>query len=102
MMFSVIEDATVITKSRGIYRQGKMYERAGRIYVGWSNGFISVHKAAGKIVTSIPDVLVDEYILPFTAKFTKVGQMVKPDFEEKYQTADEVNAIISGSKGKKP
>lgn len=98
-MFTVIEGATVVTKCRGIFRQGKMYERGGRIYAQWSSGFIAITKTFEKIATSIPDVSVDEYDLPVKHKFIKTGAMVLEHYvEPPMQTAAEVNAIINGGR----
>lgn len=97
-MFAIIEGAVIVTKCRGIYRQGKMYERGGRIFAQWSSGYITISKAAGRLSTSIPDVLVDEIEGLDDYKFTKTGAMVRKDFVETVQTAEEVNAIIHGRK----
>ena len=102
-MFNVIEGATAVTKCKGIYRQGKVYVRDERIYLQWSNGFITVSKASGRWTTSLPDVILDEINLPFDVKYTDTGFMVTKEYKEtKRQTVEEVNAIIASSitKGK--
>lgn len=101
-MFTVIEGATAVTKCKGIYRQGKVYVRDERIYLQWSNGFITVSKASGRWSTSLPDVILDEINLPFDVKYTATGFMVTEKYKEVKQTVDEVNAIIKSSitKGK--
>lgn len=42
MLFTAIDDKQAIVKNvkNGMYRQVRLYERAGEIYVGMSGGFI--------------------------------------------------------------
>lgn len=97
-MFTIIEDAKAVTKCKGIYRQVKMYERQSRIYVSWSNGYISVNKASSKLATSIPDVTIDEMVLPIEHKYTSTGYLVIKEFKEVVQTAHEANQAMFGER----
>lgn len=51
--FHVIEDAAVILRSKGVYRQAKAYKRGIGLYAGYGNGFIRLYKNGG---TSLPSV----------------------------------------------
>lgn len=55
--FHVIEDSAVILRSKGVYRQAKVYRRADEVYAGWSNGFIRL--LAGSATTH-PNVTWDD------------------------------------------
>lgn len=79
-MFTVIEGSVAVSKSKGIYRQGKLYERNKRIYAQWGNGYITISKGGSgpNFSTSIPDVVIEEYHLPFEPKYTAVGFMYIP------------------------
>ena len=52
-LFHVIEDAQIILKAKGVYKQVKLYQRGGRLYAGWGSGFIVLMKSGG---TSHPTV----------------------------------------------
>lgn len=73
--FTIIEDAFVILRSRGVYRQAKVYERDGRIYAGHGSGFITI-SASGS--TSIPNVRVDGMELGFTPVAASLGYLERP------------------------
>lgn len=55
--FHVVDDAAVILRSRGVYRQVKVYLRAGAVYAGAGAGFVRLHKGGG---TSVPNVSWDD------------------------------------------
>lgn len=65
-LFHVIEDGAAILRSRGVFRQCKIYRRAKSIYAGYGAGFIRLTQGGG---TSVPNVSwvgvagpgVDEY-----------------------------------------
>lgn len=100
-MFTIIEGAMIVTRSKGVYRQSKIYEHNGKIFAQWSNGFMSIFKGAGnRITSSVPDVVIDEITGLDKTKFTKTGALVREDYEEIYQTADEVNTYLKGCKPK--
>ena len=55
-LFTVLEGATAVLKSKGVYRQVPVYTRRGLLFARWGAGFISL-RADG--ATSLPDVRVD-------------------------------------------
>lgn len=71
-MFTVIEDAWAIVVSKGVYRQVKVYERGGRIYVGHGSGFIAAY-SQGR--TGLPNVRWDDVHVPSDHKFDGLGRM---------------------------
>lgn len=52
-LFHVIEDKTVILRSKGVYRQAKAYRRGDQLYAGFGVGFVKLCGANG---TSNPNV----------------------------------------------
>lgn len=56
-LFRVIEDAQIILRNRGVYKQVKLYDRGGRLYAQWGSGFI-VLLASGN--TSHPNVVWED------------------------------------------
>jgi hypothetical protein len=64
-LFHVIDDAQVILRSRGVYRQAKVYRRDQTLYAGFGPGFITLHKGGG---TSRPDVSWLDTDAPYTAE----------------------------------
>jgi hypothetical protein len=52
-LFHIVEDAQVILRHKGVYKQVKVFRRAGRVYAGWGSGFIQLLASGG---TSKPDV----------------------------------------------
>lgn len=54
--FHVIDDAAVILRSRGVYRQAKLYRRGADVYAGFGNGFVRLHTGGG---TSAPNLSWD-------------------------------------------
>ena len=51
--FHVIDDAAVILRARGVYKQVKVYRRGEAAYAGYSGGFIRLYANGG---TSFPNV----------------------------------------------
>lgn len=51
--FHVIEDAAVITRARGVFRQTKVYRRGREIFAQHGGGFIQLYDGGG---TSVPTV----------------------------------------------
>lgn len=52
-LFHEIPEGVVILRSRGVFRQAKVYRRAEFIYAQFGSGFIRLLSAAG---TSVPNV----------------------------------------------
>jgi len=76
-MFKVIDDGFAVLKTRaGVYKQVKIYERAGKIYAGYNGGFILLTHLNG---TGVPDVRLDEIHTGFAIKRNEVGFLVNPE-----------------------
>ena len=52
-LFHEIPDAQVILRSKGVYRQAKLFRREADIYAAWGSGFIRLLSAGG---TTVPTV----------------------------------------------
>lgn len=76
--FHVIEDAVVILRSKGVFKQVKAYERGGYIYAAHGSGFIRLSVNG----TSVPNVSVDALDLGFTPERTALGYYVRPGHED--------------------
>lgn len=73
MLFTIVDDAHVILRSKGVYRQAKIYERDGVLYAGWGSGFIGLRKGNS---TTLPNVTAVGYSHPgFTISFTPDGRL---------------------------
>ncbi len=59
--FHVIPDAAVITLTKSVYRQAKVYQRGGALFMGQGNGFVRLY-ADG--LTGVPDIRWDEIEIP--------------------------------------
>lgn len=55
--FHVIEDAAVVLRCKGVYRQAKVYRRAEGLYAGWGAGFVRLYRGGG---TTAPNVSWDD------------------------------------------
>jgi hypothetical protein len=53
-LFHIIEDAFVIVRRRGVFRQAKVFARGDSIYAGYGSGFVML-LASG--ASSVPDLL---------------------------------------------
>lgn len=54
-LFHVVDDAFVILRSRGVYKQAKLYKRGNEFYAGFGGGYVRLLKHNG---TSNPNVSV--------------------------------------------
>jgi hypothetical protein len=73
-LFSVIEDAWVILRNKGVYKQTKVFQYKGGLYARHGSGFIRLmraHKA-----TSVPDILWEDLYLPFEPVADKLGRLM--------------------------
>lgn len=52
-LFHIIDDAFVILRSKGVFRQAKLYRRGQHIYAGHGSGFVRILPRSG---TSNPNV----------------------------------------------
>jgi hypothetical protein len=55
--FHIIEEAAVILRSRGVWKQAKVYIRGQAIYAGAGGGFVRLYKGGG---TSVPNLSWDD------------------------------------------
>lgn len=54
--FHIIDDAAAVLRSKGVYRQAKVYRRGNDVYAGWGNGFIRLLRGSA---TTHPNVSWD-------------------------------------------
>lgn len=59
--FHIIPDADIITVSKSVYKQAKVYHRGGALYVGASGGFVRLY-AGGN--TGTPNLRWDDIDIP--------------------------------------
>lgn len=52
-LFHEVPDAQVILRSKGVYRQAKVFRRGTDIYAAWGSGFIRLLSASGTTVPTI-------------------------------------------------
>ncbi len=78
-LFHVIEGAVAITRSKGVFKQTKVYQRNGLIYCQHGGGYIRISKTG----TSNPNVYVDGLEIPDGFGYTKLGYMCEPSHPEK-------------------
>lgn len=55
-LFHEIPDAQVVLRSKGVYRQVKLFSRGDNVYAAWGSGFIRLLKHSG---TTVPAVSYD-------------------------------------------
>jgi hypothetical protein len=55
-LFHEIPDAQVVLRSKGVYRQAKLFRRGEDVYAAWGSGFIRLLKHSG---TTVPVVSWD-------------------------------------------
>jgi len=55
--FHVIDDGAVILRSRGVFRQAKVYRRGADVFAAWGAGFIRLLANSG---TTVPHVSWDD------------------------------------------
>lgn len=58
--FHIIDDATAILVSKGVYRQAKVYRRGKDLFAGHGSGFIRLFREG----TSLPNVRLDAIDVP--------------------------------------
>lgn len=68
-MFHEVPDSFCIYHKNGIYRQEKLYQRNGYLYVRQGNGFSRLIKVSwdGRLATTCPNTFIDDIItdLPY-------------------------------------
>ncbi len=56
-LFHVVDDAQVVLRSKGVYRQVKLFARDGKLYAQQGSGFIGLRREGG---TTCPSVSWEE------------------------------------------
>lgn len=78
-LFHVVDDAFVILRSKGVYRQAKVFKRGDGVYAGCGAGFIRLMRHQNG--TSVPTVSWDEIVAPFEPAFDQLGRMITKEAE---------------------
>lgn len=55
--FHIVEDAAVILRTKGVFRQAKVYLRGGGIYASIGGGYVRLYKGGG---TGVPHISWDD------------------------------------------
>jgi hypothetical protein len=71
--FHIIDDGAVILRSRGVFRQAKVYRRGEDVYAGWGAGFI---RLLANPATTAPNVSWDAIEAPDVRFATPRGRPV--------------------------
>lgn len=56
-LFHIVEDAFVVLRSRGLFRQAKVYRRGQALYAGYGVSFVGLRGRGG---TTRPDISWEE------------------------------------------
>lgn len=59
--FHIIPEAEAIVRSRGVFKQVKVYQRAGAVYVGVGGGFVRLYMGGN---TGQPNLAWDDIDIP--------------------------------------
>ncbi len=70
MFFHQIPDCQCILKSKGVFRQSRVYRRYDKIYAEWGKGFVRLLSNGG---TTMPSVLWDDIEESPHVKFAALG-----------------------------
>jgi hypothetical protein len=52
-LFHEIPDAQVVLRSKGVYRQAKLFRNGDDVYAAWGSGFIRLLKHSGTTVPAV-------------------------------------------------
>jgi hypothetical protein len=63
-LFARIDEAQVIVRSRGVFKQVPLYHRDGHVYAGVKGGFVRLMQHGS---STVPDLLWDEVFDPLGA-----------------------------------
>ena len=74
--FHVIDDAVVILRANGVFKQVKAFQRAGIVYAQYGAGYIRLMENG----TSAPKISVDAFDLGFVPEYADFGYMVVPGY----------------------
>lgn len=75
-MFHQIVDAFAVTRINGLFRQTPLFKHRNRMYVKHGSGYAWVMKGGD---TSVPNLRIDELVLPFKEAYDKLGYLTAPD-----------------------
>lgn len=64
--FHIIDEAECIIRNGSVYKQVKVYQRAGAIYIGIAGGFVRLYAGGG---TGLPKVHWDDIEIPGATDF---------------------------------
>lgn len=63
-LFHIIDDAEAVLRSRGVYRQAKLYRRGRQLYAAWGGGFVRVLPRHGTSSPNVSWVELPEGLVP--------------------------------------
>lgn len=74
-LFHEIPDAQIVLRSRGVYRQVKLFRRGDGVYAAWGSGFIRLLRHSG---TTVPTISydIDSLYDPGAGLEVRAGQLV--------------------------
>lgn len=74
MLFTLLQDNFVITHSKGVFHQKKVYRRGDALYISQGSGFLRLtrHGCTG------PNISIDEKIFTFTPEIDALGYLKLP------------------------
>lgn len=76
MSFHIVEDAVVILRSNGVFKQSEIYVRKNYIYAKHGSGFVRLDRHENG--TTAPSVRWDDLYLPFEVAYDNIGRMMLP------------------------
>lgn len=76
-LFHVVEDAIIITRSKGVFKQVKVYRRGDKLFAAHGSGFIAFRQGGN---TSHPDVFWVEVEGPGFCISLEGGEFNSPRF----------------------
>lgn len=59
--FHIIPEAEAIVRSKGVFKQVKVYQRAGALFIGAGGGFVRIYKDGN---TGMPNLSWDDIDIP--------------------------------------
>lgn len=60
-LFTEIPDAQVVLRSKGVYRQVKLFAKGDQVFAAWGSGFIRLLKHSGTTVPTVTWQVDDLY-----------------------------------------
>jgi hypothetical protein len=57
-LFHVVDDQFAILRSKGVFKQAKLYTRGNDLFAGWAGGYVRILRNNG---TSNPNVMVVDF-----------------------------------------